>query len=234
MTTETGQTNGQGTATEVERLEAAYRIIQQRDGTAERRAFQWKLLAYALVAMLLGLGVWDHLDRRETLQGFVQVVQVNDHGEVVKVGVPQNLMTYEPSDAHYLDMLAEWVRKVKWRGSDKVATELNWNWARAHLCGGPVKRLMDAHEKKEQPFSNVGKKLTAVEITHATKTPVPQTYHLLWNEITSEASVQTAHPWMGTFTVGRLKPQTQAVLLMNHLGLCISAFSISPVHLGGD
>jgi hypothetical protein len=44
--------------------------------------------------------------------------------------------------------------------------------------------------------------------------------------------VQTVHPWMGTFTVGRLKPQTQAVLLMNHLGLCISAFSLSPVHLG--
>jgi type IV secretory pathway TrbF-like protein len=182
MTTETGGTNGHGTATEVERLEAAYKIIQQRDGTAERRAFQWKLLACVLVAMLFGLGIWDHLDRRETLQGFVQVVQVNDHGEVVKVGVPHDLFTYEPSDAHYLDMLAEWVRKVKWRGSDKVATEFNWNWARAHLCGGPVKRLLDAHEKKEQPFANVGKKLTAIEITHATKTPVPQTYHLLWND----------------------------------------------------
>jgi type IV secretory pathway TrbF-like protein len=234
MTTETVETNGHGTPGELERLEKAYQIIQQRDGTAERRAFHWKLLAYALVAILLGLGIWGHLDRRETLQGFVQVVQVNDQGEVVKVGVPQDLMTYEPSDGQYLDMLGEWVRKVKWRGSDKVATQFNWNWARAHLCGGPVKRLMDAHEKHEKPFDNIGKKLTSIEITHATRTPVPQTYHLLWNEITSEASVETVHPWMGTFTVGRLKPQTQAVLLMNHLGLCISAFSLSPVHLGGD
>jgi type IV secretion system protein TrbF len=234
MTTETVEANGPGTPTEVERLEAAYQIIQQRDGTAERRAFQWKCLACALVAMLLGLGVWDHLDRRESLQGFVQVVQVNDHEEIVKVGVPKDLLSYEPSDAHYLDMLAEWVRKVKWRGSDKVATQFNWNWARAHLCGGPVKRLMDAHERREKPFDAVGKKLTAVEITHATRTPVPQTYHLLWNEITSEASVETVHPWMGTFTVGRLKPQSQAVLLMNHLGLCISAFSLSPVHLKGE
>jgi hypothetical protein len=39
---------------------------------------------------------------------------------------------------------------------------------------------------------------------------------------------------MGTFTVGRLKPQTQAVLLMNHLGLCISAFSLSPAPLKGE
>jgi hypothetical protein len=107
MTTETVETNGHGTPGELERLEKAYQIIQQRDGTAERRAFQWKLLTYALVAMLLGLGIWDHLDRRETLQGFVQVVQVNDHREVVKVGVPQDLMTYEPSDGQYLDMLAE-------------------------------------------------------------------------------------------------------------------------------
>jgi len=118
MTTETVETNGQSTTGELERLETAYRIIQQRDGTAERRAFQWKLLACTLIAMLFGLGVWDHVDRRETLQGFVQVVQVNDAGEVVKVGVPHDLMTYEPADAHYLDMLAEWVRKVKWRGSD--------------------------------------------------------------------------------------------------------------------
>src|SRR5262245_56412591 len=112
MTTGTVGTNGQGTPSELERLEASYRIIQQRDGTAERRAFQWKLLACALVGITLGVGVWDHLDRRTSLQGFVQVVQVNDHGEVVKVGVPHDLMMYEPSDAQYLDMLAEWVRKV--------------------------------------------------------------------------------------------------------------------------
>jgi type IV secretory pathway TrbF-like protein len=232
MTTETLETNAHGTTGELERLEKAYQIIQRRDGAAERRAFQWRMFAYALVAALVGLGIWDHLDRREALQGFVQVVQVNDEGEVVKVGVPQDLMAYEPSDGQYLDMLAEWVRQVQWRGSDKVATQFNWNWARAHLCGGPVKRLMDAHEKHVKPFENVGKKLTSIEITHATRTPVPQTYHLLWNEITSEASVETVHPWMGTFTVSRLKPATQAVLLMNHLGLCISAFSLSPVHLG--
>lgn len=232
QTVETHQSNGHGTASEIERLETAYRIIQQRDGTAERRAFQWKILACTLVVMLLGLGIWDHLDRRQTLQGFVQVVQVNEDGKVVNVGVPQDLMSYQPSDSQYLDMLSEWVRKVQWRGSDKVAQEFNWNWARAHLCGGPVQRLMDAHEKHIKPFDNVGKKLTSIEITHATRTPVPQTYHLLWNEITSEASVETVRPWMGTFTVGRMKPQTQTVKLMNHMGLCIAAFSLSPVQLG--
>ena len=45
MTTETVETNGHGTTDELARLEMAYRIIQRRDGTAERRAFQWKLLA---------------------------------------------------------------------------------------------------------------------------------------------------------------------------------------------
>jgi type IV secretory pathway TrbF-like protein len=122
---------------------------------------------------------------------------------------------------------------VQWRGSDKVAAQFNWNWARAHLCGGPVKRLMDAHEKREKPFDHVGKRLTAIEITHATETPVPQTYHLLWNEITSEASLERVRPWMGTFTVSRLTPTTQAMVLLNPMGLCISAFSLSPVQ-GGD
>jgi type IV secretory pathway TrbF-like protein len=232
MTTETVATNGHGTPSEMERLEASYRIIQQRDGTAERRAFQWKLLACALVAITLGIGIWDHLDRRVEVKPFVQTVQVNERGQVINIGLPQDLLSYTPADGEYLDMLTEWVRKVQWRGSDKVAAQFNWNWARAHLCGGPVKRLMDSHEKQVKPFDNVGKKLTSIEITHATNTPVPQTYHVLWNEISSEASVETLHRWMGSFTVGRLKPQTEAVLLMNRRGLCISAFSLSPVHLG--
>jgi type IV secretory pathway TrbF-like protein len=234
MTETTKETNGHGTATEVERLEASYRIIAQRDGTAERRAFHWKLLACALVAITLGVGIWDHVDRRERLQAFVQVVQVTDNGQVVNVGQPQDLLTYEVKDAQWLDMLTEWVRKIRWKGSDLVATKANWNWAKAHLCGGPVQRLMDTHQAREKPFDTVGKKLTSIEITHATNTPVPQTYHVFWNEITSEATIQKEEKWTGTFTVARMQPETQAVLLHNRLGLCISAFSISPVHLGGE
>jgi type IV secretory pathway TrbF-like protein len=219
--------NGQGTATEIDRLEHWYQVISRRDGTAERQAFHWKLVACAMIGITLIIGVWDHVDRRTALQGFVQVVQVTDDGRAVNVGLPQDLFTYQPQDAQWLDMLSEWVRKVRWRGSDVVATKANWNWARAHLCGGPVNRLMDTLEAREKPFDNVGKKLTSVEIRAATETPIPLTYHVHWNEITSEATLQKEKRYTGTFTVARMQPQTQAVLMQNRLGLCISALDIS-------
>jgi type IV secretory pathway TrbF-like protein len=220
--------NGGLTATEVERLEASYRIIAQRDGTAERRAFHWQVLAIVLLLTVIGIGIWDHVDRRVEMAPFVQVVQVNDDGRVVHVGLPQDLITYQPQDAHWLDMLSEWVRKVRWRGSDPVAAKADWNWAKAHLCSGPARSLLDEMEKREQPYTNLGKVLRAVEIKAATATPVPQTYHVHWEETTTESTQQRVKKWMGTFTVGRVKPTSQAVLMQNRLGLCITAMNLSP------
>jgi type IV secretory pathway TrbF-like protein len=220
--------NGGLTATEVERLEASYRIIAQRDGTAERRAFHWQVLAIVLLLTVIGIGIWDHVDRRVEMAPFVQVVQVNDDGRVVHVGLPQDLITYQPQDAHWLDMLSEWVRKVRWRGSDPVAAKADWNWAKAHLCRGPARSLLDEMEQREQPYTNLGKGLRAVEIKAATATPVPQTYHVHWEETTTESTQQRVKTWMGTFTVGRVKPTSQAVLMQNRLGLCITAMNLSP------
>jgi len=219
--------NGGLTATEVERLEASYRIIAQRDGTAERRAFHWQLICVVLLLCTLGVGIWDHLDRRRDVVPFVQVVQVNDDGRVVHVGLPQDLYTYQPQDAHWLDMLSEFVRRVRWRGTDAVAAQADWNWARAHLCSGPAKTLLDEMEKREQPFKNLGKVLRAVEVKAATATPVPSTYHVFWEEITTETTQQRTKKWMGTFTVGRFRPTSQVVLMHNRLGLCINALDMS-------
>jgi type IV secretory pathway TrbF-like protein len=220
--------NGGLTATEVERLEASYKIIAQRDGTAERRAFHWQLICAVLLVCTLAVGIWDHIDRRRDVVPFVQVVQVNDDGRVVHVGLPQDLITYQPQDAQWLDMLSEWVRRVRWRGTDPVAAQADWNWARAHLCQGPARTLLDEVEKKEDPFKNLGRVLRAVEVKAATATPVPMTYHVHWEETTTESTQQRTKRWTGTFTVGRFRPTSQAVLMQNRLGLCITAFDLSP------
>jgi type IV secretory pathway TrbF-like protein len=220
--------NGGLTATEAERLEAAYRVIAMRDGTAERRLYTWQVACVVLVVALIGLAVWDHLDRRVETQAFVQVVQVNEDGRVVHLGLPQDLLSYTPSDAQWLDMVSEWVRRVRWRGSDATTAEMDWNWARAHLCGHAAKALLQEMEKREQPFTNLGKTLRAVEIKAATATPAPSTFHVFWDEITTEATVQRVTRWAGTFTVSRFRPSSQAVIMYNRLGLCITAMDLSP------
>jgi type IV secretory pathway TrbF-like protein len=219
--------NGGLHTTEIERLETWYRIISERDGAAERRVWHWQLVCAALVIIALGVGIWDHLSPRAEVKAFVQVVQVNEDGRVVHLGLPQDLLSYQPQEAQWLDMLSEWVRRVRWRGSDAIMAQANWNWARAHLCGGPVKDLVDAMERREKPFTDLGKRLVAVEIKAATATPAPATYHVFWEETSTEHTVQRVKQYTGTFTVARLQPATQAVLLQNRLGLCITALNIS-------
>jgi type IV secretory pathway TrbF-like protein len=108
-----------------------------------------------------------------------------------------------------------------------VSAQINWNWARAHLCGRAVTSLVDEMEKREKPFTDLGKRLVAVEIKAATATPAPATFHVFWEETSTEYTVQRTKKYTGTFTVGRFQPQNQAVLMQNRLGLCIHALSIS-------
>jgi hypothetical protein len=49
---------------ELEAIQAAYAVIQARDGTAERRAWHWQVTALIALVGLIGLGLWDHLDWR--------------------------------------------------------------------------------------------------------------------------------------------------------------------------
>jgi type IV secretory pathway TrbF-like protein len=219
--------NGVLTARELARLEIWYQIISQRDGAAERRVWHWQLVAAALVVIVLSVGIWDHLDPRTEVKAFVQTVQVNEDGKVLHLGVPLDLLDYTPQDAHWLDMLSEWVRRVRWRGSDRVQAEADWNWARAHLCGRQVMNLFDEMEKREKPFTDLGKRLVAVEIKAATATPVPLTYHVFWEETTTDYTLQRTRKYTGTFSVGRLQPANQAMLMQNRLGLCIKALNMS-------
>jgi len=57
-----------------------------------------------------------------------------------------------------------------------------------------------------------------------------QPVKVLWTETSTEQAqptVKTAQ-WTGTFTVGRYRPPTLADTLDNRLGLCVTAFDLSP------
>jgi type IV secretory pathway TrbF-like protein len=152
---------------------------------------------------------------------------VDEKGQMVQLGIPQDLLAYTPDDAIWLDMLARWVRWVRWRGSDPTLARREWTSAYRHTCS-PARRLLQAMEEKEQPFKP-SKKLTAVELKSITKTPAPQSYQVLWSESTTDGvlpSVATTM-WTGTFSTGRIQLKTLVEALDNRLGLCVTAFDIS-------
>src|SRR5262249_61293946 len=104
-----------------------------------------------------------------------------------------------------------------------------WAGVYRHTCG-QARRLLQAVEDKEQPFKP-SKKLVAVELKSITRTAVPDGFQVLWSETSTEKSspsVQTTQ-WSGTFGVGRTRLATLTDAMDNRLGLCVTAFDLSPL-----
>src|SRR5882724_494770 len=182
MQTMEGNGSG-GVTTELQGLEAAYRIIQQRDGTAERRAWHWQVTAMLALVGLIGVGVWDHLDRRGRIEPFVQTVVQQDDGTLVSLGVPQTLLAYEPHEAVWIQMVGEWIKRYRWRGKDAVLAQADMAWVQYHTCGMEARRLLNDEQRGWKP-EQVGKTLVQVELKSVTHTPSPLSYQVLWKETT--------------------------------------------------
>src|SRR6266568_774113 len=172
---------GDAAPDEWQRIEQAYREIQRRDDRAEHRAWRWERFALTLLGLwlvTLGIMVWQVLDARR-VQAFVQVVVQDDKGTLLQVGIPQDLLAYTPPDGVWMDMLGEWVRRLRWRGKDTEAlAHRDWAWVYRHTCGG-ARRMLHALEDQEKPFAPNPKKLVTVELKSLTKTPAPENYQVL-------------------------------------------------------
>jgi type IV secretory pathway TrbF-like protein len=213
---------------EIDSLERAYHVIAQRDGTAERRMWHWQVTALLAIAGLIGLGVWDHLDKRSVPQAFVQTVVQQESGRVVSLGVPVHLLEYEPEEGVWLEMVGEWVRRHRWRGKDMVLAQADLAWVQYHTCGREARRLLGEEQKWFKP-EDVGKTLVMVELKSVTKTPSPLSYQVLWKETSVPRHLPPEEKqYTATLTTGRVQPSSQEMLLQNRLGLCVTAWDMSP------
>lgn len=213
---------------ELEAIAAAYAEVSRRDTSLEKRLSHAHVRELALVGVLVVLGgllAWVFAARTQ-VQAFVQVVQVDELHKVHLVGEPQALLSYTPPEGVWLDMLGEWVRKVRWRGGDEQLARQEWRWAYLHSCQD-ARALLQHLEETEKPFV-VGKRLVAVQLKSVTKSDVPRAYTVLWDEVITEGMRQpTVQHWTGTFSVGRTPAPTLETALYNRLGVCVSAFNLS-------
>lgn len=223
------------TEAHVERLGLVQREIARRDGAAQwhtRVAYRVVAFLGLLLAVVVGACVVLAF-KASRVQVFVQPVQLTDEGQMVLIGIPQDLLAYEPVDGQFMDLLAEWVRKRYWRGDDDAMkrTRNDWAWLHRHSCGAGAKQLA-LDERTEQPFKP-GKKRRSIEIKSITKTATPQSYQVLWLSVSIDppASTDTKEAHTSTFTVGRVRPKTLVEALDNRLGLCVSGYDTSPAPL---
>ena len=214
----------------IQRMELAYQEIQRRDTQAEQRAWRKDKLVQRLSLVILALAgvlVWMVVTKHQ-IKAFVQTVQVREDGTLVQVGVPHDLYAYSPPEGVYMEMVAQWVRWTRWRGDDERMMRVQWAWAYRHTCGSALKWLK-VTEEKEKPFK-VSPRRVAVEMKSVTKIAAPESYQVLWEEHLTEKNAPTVKTqlWTGTFTVGRITLKTMDDLLDNRLGVCLTAYELSP------
>jgi type IV secretory pathway TrbF-like protein len=219
-------------AAEVERIQRVYREIERRDGAANWHAALWFRFACLLaVVLIVAIGaVVVFATKASTVQAFVQPVQITDEGKMVLVGIPKDLLDYQPEDSQVMDMLAQWVTKRRWRGDDEglKRTRNDWAWLYRHSCGFGSKLL--AHDEvTEQPFKP-SKVRTSIEIKSITKTATPESFQVVWHEVTVDklASTLKEHDYIGTFTVGRVRPKNLSEAMDNRLGMCVNGYDLTP------
>jgi type IV secretory pathway TrbF-like protein len=216
---------------ELARIENAYREIQRRDGAAWWHAQNWRRVALVLIAALLvAFSIITVLAiQKSRVQAFVQPVQLTEENRMVLVGTPVDLFAYEPQEGEWMNMLAEWVRKYRWRGDEDamIRTKHDWEWLRRHTCGAASKQLV-TDEKRLDPYKK-GKR-TSVDLKASTKTDTPQSYQVIWEETRADIGLAHSEPrrYTGTFTVSRLRPSTMGELLDNRLGQCVNGYMIDP------
>src|SRR5215813_4283137 len=172
-------------AAEVERIQHVYREIERRDGAAQWHAALWFRFACLLAVVLLdALSVIAYLAlKANQVQAFVQPVQITEEGKMILVGIPQDLLAYQPEDSQWMDMLAQWVTKRRWKGDDDAMkrTRNDWAWLYRHTCGAASK-FLEGEEVHEQPFKP-SKTRASIEITSITKTTTPESYQVVWHEV---------------------------------------------------
>jgi type IV secretory pathway TrbF-like protein len=218
-------------ADELARIEVAYKEIQRRDGNAMWHARTWRHVAFTLLgALLLSCVVLTYLAVRQSqVQAFVQTVQLTEEGRLVQVGLPVDLLAYTPQEGEWMDMLAEWTRRYRWRGDEgtMLRTRTDWGWLKEHTCGAASKQLLE--EEKKFDVYNPSKR-TSLKIEAITKTRTPESYQVVWEEVRADKGLarEEKRRYTGTFTVARFKPTTMAKLLENRLGLCVNGYATDP------
>src|SRR5215470_3587199 len=219
-------------AAEVERIKHVYREIERRDGAAQWHAALWFRFACLLaVVLIVAISAIVYFAMQASkVQAFVQPVQITDEGKMVLVGLPKDLLDYQPEESQVMDMLAQWITKRRWRGDEEgyKRTRNDWAWLYRHSCGYGSKLL--AHDEgTEQPFKP-SKMRASIEIKSITKTATPESYQVVWHEVTVDklASTLKEQDYIGTFTVGRVRPKNLSEAIDNRLGMCVNGYDLAP------
>lgn len=201
----------------------AAQVWDERIGTARVQARNWRLAAFASLALTGGFAaalVW------QSTRGSVVpwVVQVDRFGEAQAVAPA--VADYRPTDPQIAWHLARFIEQVRSIPADPIIVRQNWLRAYEYTTDRGAAALND-FARQNNPFSRVGRQQVAIEISSVIRAS-PDSFRVAWTERRYENNqLASTERWTAILTVVIEQPRTTERLRANPLGVYVNAINWS-------
>jgi type IV secretion system protein VirB5 len=201
----------------------AAQVWDERLGAARVQARNWRLMAFACLALAVGLAgglVWQSAQSRIT----PYVVEVDKLGTVQTVGPA--VQDYEPTDAQIAFHLARFITNVRSLSIDPIVVRQNW-LAAYDFATDRAAATLNAYARENDPFKSIGARSVSVEITSVVRGS-DDSFTVRWSEKTFvNGSLAKTERYTGILSIVMQRPRTVQVLRKNPLGIYVHGLNWS-------
>ena len=195
----------------------AGQLWDERIGSARIQARNWRLTAFGSLALSMSVsGALIYLSMQSRVTPYV--IEVDKQGGVQAIAPAPE--AYRPNDAQIAYQLARFVQDVRSLPLDPVV--LRKNWLEAYdFATDRAAQVLNAHARVADPFSHVGERSIAVEVTSVVRAS-DNSFQVKWREQTYEQNqLARSERWTGLFTLVIRSPRTAETLRKNPLGIYV-------------
>jgi type IV secretory pathway TrbF-like protein len=186
----------------------------ERIGSARVQAKNWRLMAFGLLALSMGLAgglVW------QSTHGSIVpwVVQVDKLGQAQAVAPAT--ADYAPSDPEIAWYLAHFIEMVRSLPADPIIVRQNWLQAYD----------FNDYARANDPFAKLGHQQIAIDVSSVIRAS-PSSFRVEWVEHRyQDGALAETSRWTAILTVAIQPPTSADVLRKNPLGIYVTAINWS-------
>tara|TARA_R110002096_G_scaffold425908_3_gene635019 strand:- start:1315 stop:2013 length:699 start_codon:yes stop_codon:yes gene_type:complete len=202
----------------------AAEVWDERIGSARVQAKNWRLIAFALIAVVILLaGMLTKVAGQSSVQPYI--IKVGDRGNVVSVEALTGKQE-APDAAMIRYFLSDIVTNMRTMPLDPVVARNNWLRV-YNFLSTEAQTHMNEIAQENDPFADLGERTRSINIESIVSLS-ENTRQIRWAESTFAASGAfiITEIYTGIFTFAVEPPQSQARLQVNPLGLVITHFDI--------
>lgn len=195
----------------------------ERIGSARVQAKNWRLIAFANLALATGLAgglVWQAA--RGTVVPWI--VQVDKLGEAQAIAPAA--ADYRPSDPEIAWHLARFIENVRGVSADPIIVRQNWLRAYDFVTDKGAIALSD-YARANDPFAEIGKRQVAIEVSSVIRAS-DDSFRVAWVERHyQDGNLAATERWTAILTVVIAPPRNADRLRKNPLGIYVTAINWS-------